>query len=447
MSPATGSLPNEPETPDQAIVVAVRRPDHTEAQVQDAMDEMEQLASTAGVRVIDRVVYRLRHPTAALLIGPGQADDLAARVTTANSRLILFDEELSPVQGRNLEEKAGVRVVDRTQVILDIFAQHAHTSEGRLQIELAQLEYARPRLRMLWSAFERQKGGIGLRGPGEQQLELDRRRIGRRIDALQDQLERVRQRRGELRRGRTRHGWAQICLVGYTNAGKSTLLNALTSARIATDDKLFATLDPTTRRIRLAPHRDALLTDTVGFIRRLPHRLVKAFQATLEEVAEADLLLHVVDTAHPQVEAQVDAVHATLHELEADAKPRVVALNKIDCPESRARAGGLHARLGRAVEVSARTGEGMEALRTEILDRLKDRREPVSLRVPLRESRLLALLHREGRIQSIRYTNTHALVRGLVPVWQVPLVADFLNPDPDSDPSSTAEEADPGETP
>jgi GTP-binding protein HflX len=429
----------------RALVVAVQRSTQTEAHVREDMEEMEQLASTAGVRVLDRVVYRLRRPTPATLIGRGQAEDLAERVQAAGAGLILFDEDLSPVQGRNLEERTQVRVVDRTQVILDIFAQHAHTREGRLQIELAQLEYARPRLRMLWSAFERQKGGIGLRGPGEQQLELDRRRIGRRIDALGEQLEQVRRRRAELRRGRTRHGWAQICLVGYTNAGKSTLLNALTSAGVPTDDKLFATLDPTTRRVRLAPRRDALLTDTVGFIRKLPHRLVEAFEATLEEVGEADLLLHVVDASHPQVEAQIEAVHSTLRELKADTKPRVVALNKTDREGGRERATALRARIGRAVDVSARTGDGIEALKAELLDALKDRRKPMSLRIPLRESRLLALLHQEGLVQSIRYTEAHALVRALVPVWQIPHVAGFEEPGPDSEP--TTGEAGPGEAP
>jgi len=431
----TGSTPTErtnPEEPDKAIVVAVQRSSHSETEVQDAMDEMEQLALTAGVQVLDRLRYRLRRSSAAILIGTGQAEELAARVAACGAQVVLFDEDLSPVQGRNLESSLGVRVVDRTQVILDIFAQHAQTSEGRLQIELAQLEYARPRLRMLWSAFERQKGGIGLRGPGEQQLELDRRRIERRIDALRDQLERVQKRRAELRRGRTRHGWAQICLVGYTNAGKSTLLNALTSARIQTDDKLFATLDPTTRRVQLAPHREALLTDTVGFIRKLPHRLVDAFKSTLEEVAEADLLLHVINAAHPQVDAQIEAVHATLHDLDAFHKPRIAVLNKTDQPAGRMRSGELSTRLGRAVAVSAHTGEGLDALRNEILDVLKDRREQVSLRIPLREGRLLALLHQEGHIQSIRYTETHALVQGLLPAWQLSRIDPFRDTDPDT---------------
>ena len=298
------------DAPERAWILATTLGNEPRAEVEDSIRELRALAETAQANVIGETLCRLRSLQPATYIGRGKAKEIALAVQEAGATLVIFDDDLSPAQGHNLEEILGVRVVDRTQLILDIFAQRALTLEGGLQIELAQLHYLIPRLRGLWTHLERQKGGIGLKGPGEKQLELDRRRIEQRIVRIQDQLQVVRQRRAELRRGRRRHGWALLTLVGYTNAGKSTLLNRLTDAGVLADDQLFATLDPTTRQLELPNHQPCLLTDTVGFIRKLPHHLVEAFKATLEEVNEADLLLHVIDASQPRVDEQIAAVMA-----------------------------------------------------------------------------------------------------------------------------------------
>ncbi len=398
-----------------AVLVAAQRPREPDWEVGDALDELAQLTESAGVAALDRRICRLRRTDPAYLIGRGQAAELAERARELGAATVIFDEDLSPAQGRNLEDLFGVRVVDRTQVILDIFARRARTSEGRLQIELAQLEYLRPRLRHRWTHFEQQKGGIGLKGPGERQLELDRRRLDLRLDRIRRELEQVRLRREELRRGRARHGWAQVALVGYTNAGKSTLLNRLSGARVYADDRLFATLDPTTRRIELPGRPPALLTDTVGFIRKLPHHLVDAFRATLEEVVESDLLVHVVDAAHPRVDAQIAAVQTVLAELGAAEKPVAHALNKTDRPEAAANARRLGETLPRAVPISAITGAGLDALCAEIADALKDRRTPMTVFLPLGEGALLAQIRREGRISDIRYAEDGVRIEARVP--------------------------------
>ena len=281
MSPMTTMHPTRPDAPERAWLIATTLGDQPRAEVEDSLRELRALAKTARAEVVGETLCRLRALQPATYIGRGKAEQIAGAIQDADVRLVIFDDDLTPAQGRMLEEILGVRVVDRTQLILDIFAQRALTLEGSLQIELAQLHYLIPRLRGLWTHLERQKGGIGLKGPGEKQLELDRRRIEHRIVRIQGQLQLVRQRRAELRRGRRRHGWALLTLVGYTNAGKSTLLNRLTDAGVLADDQLFATLDPTTRQLRLPNHQPCLLTDTVGFIRKLPHHLVEAFKATL----------------------------------------------------------------------------------------------------------------------------------------------------------------------
>ncbi len=413
------------DAPERALLVAVQKPRESVWEVRDALDELAQLSESAGVIALERQIFRQRAPNPAYFIGAGQAETLAERARALGPVTVIFDEDLSPVQGRNLEQLIAARVVDRTQVILDIFAQRAHTSEGRLQIELAQLEYLRPRLRRLWTHLERQKGGIGLKGPGEQQLELDRRRLDLRIDRIRGELERVRARRGERRRGRARHGWALVALVGYTNAGKSTLLNRLADARVYADDRLFATLDPTTRRIALPNRQPALLTDTVGFIRKLPHDLVDAFRATLEEVTQADLLVHVIDAAHPRVDAQIAAVRAVLNELGAGSKPMVHALNKCDLPAAAANALRLAAALPRSVAISATTGDGLDAFRAEVADALQDRRVPVTLRLPLGDGRRLAEIRRAGRVDALRYTEDGIHVEARVPPALAAALAEF----------------------
>lgn len=391
------------DEPERVLLVGVRLKDQRRELVEDSLEELSQLAVTAGAEVAGRVVCHQRSFHPATFIGRGKAREIADRVTTEQLDTLLFDDELAPAQGRNLGEITGSKVVDRTQLILDIFAQRARSRAGRLQIELAQLRYLLPRLRGMWTHLERQKGGIGLRGPGEKQLELDRRRVENRIGRIRDALEEVRLRRAEQRRGRRRHGWALLTLVGYTNAGKSTLLNHLTAAHVATDAQLFSTLDPTTRHIRLPNHQPALITDTVGFIRKLPHHLVESFKATLEEVIEADLLIHVIDAAHPRVEEQIRAVEVVLQELGADRTPRISVLNKIDLPPARAQVPRLAGLVERPVPLSALTGEGLNEFRDELADFLKSRTVRVQLCLPVTEGKLLAAIRSSGRVFSEQY--------------------------------------------
>ena len=394
---------SEPEE-ERAFLVGIQLRGRTMGDVGDSLDELHLLSETGGAVVTGRLVCRQPSVHPATYIGKGKAAEIAAQVAEQGITTVVFDDDLSAAQGRNLSEIIGCKIIDRTQLILDIFAQHARTKEGRLQIELAQLEYLLPRLRRMWTHLERQRGGIGLRGPGEQQLELDRRKIQDRIARISVALEDVRARRSEQRRGRRRHGWALITLVGYTNAGKSTRLNGLTGAEVEADDRLFATLDPTTRQIKLPNHQPALVTDTVGFIRKLPHHLVDSFRATLEEVNEADVLMHVIDASHPQVDQQIDAVHGVLRDLGAEDKPVIHVLNKMDLPAAELHARRLAERVGgRVVEISALTGKGLDQLRVEVADYLKSRNVRVHLRVPVSEGKLLAAIRSVSRTYAETY--------------------------------------------
>ena len=403
-----------PETAEKAWLVASTLGDQPRAEVEDSLRELRALAATARAETVGETLCRLRAIQPATFIGRGKAEQIAAAIHAAGAGLVIFDDDLSPAQGRALEDILGVRVVDRTQLILDIFAQRALTLEGGLQIELAQLHYLIPRLRGLWTHLERQKGGIGLKGPGEKQLELDRRRIEQRITRIRDQLQAVRQRRTELRRGRRRHGWALLTLVGYTNAGKSTLLNRLTNAGVLADDQLFATLDPTTRQLRLPNHQPCLLTDTVGFIRKLPHHLVEAFKATLEEVNEADLLLHVIDAAQPRVDEQIAAVEAVLRELGAQDKPVLAVFNKTDLERGRNQAIRLADRFRHSVAISAATGDGTATLCQAIADLLRDRVVHLRLQIPADEGRWVAALHANGKVLTQKVRGRHLQIEAVV---------------------------------
>ena len=328
---------------------------------------------------------------------------------------VIFDDELSPAKGRNLETLFARKVLDRTQLILDIFAQRARSREGRLQIELAQLQYLLPRLTRMWNHLSRQTGGIGTRGPGETQLEVDRRRVQERIARLDRELESVRKTRAVQREGRKRHQWPVASVVGYTNAGKSTLLNLLTGADVVAENRLFATLDPTTRSFTLPNKQRILLTDTVGFLRKLPHTLIESFKATLEEVHEADLLMHVVDLSHARVDEQMEAVDNVVKELDAFGKQTVIVFNKIDKLTNRELVDVYLERFPGSVAISARTGEGVASLVQTLQDALAVWRMRLCFRIPAKESALIAETHRVGHVLELRYDGEDAVIVAHVP--------------------------------
>ncbi|MFW6135271.1 MAG: GTPase HflX [Chloroflexota bacterium] len=391
----------------------------------ESLAELERLARTAGMVVVGYEIQQLMHPHPATFIGPGKAEEIAAKAAEKAANVVLFDDELSPRHQRELEEILGedVKVLDRTALILDIFAQHAHTREGSLQVELAQYEYRLPRLTRAWTHLARQAGGraggatgsVGVRGPGESQLETDRRMIRRRITQLKDELERVRAHRKRYRTRRRRAGMPTVALVGYTNAGKSTLLNALAHADVLVADQLFATLDPTTRRVELPGGGSTLFTDTVGFIQKLPTQLVAAFHATLEEISEADLLVHVMDITHPQMWRQARAVEETLETLRAARKPMISALNKIDLLPSADAIPSAVSQLPNPVAISALTGEGLPRLLTRIEEMLEAQMAEIDVLIPYDRGELVDLFHRRGLIQNEEHTEEGTHIAGLVP--------------------------------
>jgi GTP-binding protein HflX len=362
-------------------------------------------------------VQKLAAPCASTFIGKGKADQFAEHCREADVDTVIFDDELSPAQSRNLEKLFNCKVLDRTALILDIFAQRARTKEGKLQIELAQLQHLLPRLTRFWGHLSRQKGGIGMRGgEGETQLETDRRRVQDRIARITRELDVVRRQRSTQRQGRQRHNWALASIVGYTNAGKSTLLNTLTGAGVLAEDKLFATLDPTTRRLRLPTNQNVLLTDTVGFIRKLPHGLVEAFKATLEEVVQADLLLHIVDVSHAEAEDQIEAVNAVLKEIGADGKPTLMVFNKVDqLNGNQDKLARFMERHPRAVAISATTGEGVPSLLAELGSQLRPSREFMELAVPHEKSGVIARLHEVAQVVERSYKGQKARFKVRIP--------------------------------
>jgi GTP-binding protein HflX len=407
--------------PERVFLVGAELKSRNGADTRDSIAELGELAATAGGEVVGDGRQKLDAPTPATFIGKGKATEFAEFCRRHDVDTVIFDDDLSAAQSRTLEKIFNCKVLDRTSLILDIFARRARTREGKLQIELAQLQHLLPRLTRFWGHLSRQAGGIGMRGgEGESQLESDRRKVQERIDKIIRDLDAVRRRRATQRAGRKRSHWPLASIVGYTNAGKSTLLNALTGADVLVKDILFATLDPTTRRLRLPTNQNVLLTDTVGFIRKLPHGLVEAFKATLEEVVQADLLLHVVDISHPQAEEQIEAVNAVLAEIGAGEKPTVMVLNKMDLLNSHGTeaGGGLNRLLERyphAVAISATTGEGIPALLAEIGTQLRPKREFLELRVPHERSAVIARLHQVGQVISRSYRGPAARFKVRLP--------------------------------
>jgi len=382
---------------EKAFLAALRLPKQRRVEVDESLDELSRLAESAGARVVGRLTQERKAPSASLYFGKGKVEEIKTLSRREHADLMISDDALSPIQERNLGGSLGLRVIDRTALILDIFAQRARTMEGKLQVELAQLSYMLPRLVGQWKHLERLGGGIGTRGPGETQIESDRRMIRHRIRKITEELKRVRVHRRLLRDRRKASGVPVVALVGYTNAGKTTLLNRLTGASRAAADQLFVTLDPTARLVSSSPHTSFVLTDTVGFIRKLPHQLVAAFKATLEELAEADVLLHVVDASHPALDDQVAAVEQLLGELELTERPTIVVLNKADRLDADTALASLVEHF-RGVAVSALTGEGIELLLARVDEALRPGVERATLRIPYGDGPAVALCYERGRV-------------------------------------------------
>ncbi len=386
------SLSKKSET---AILVAVERRGIGLLDAEESLRELASLAATADIVVAASVVQAIKKPHPRTLIGSGKIEEIREMVQSLGATVVLFDDELTPVQQRNLEQLFCVKVVDRTQLILDIFARRATSQEGKLQVELAQLQYLMPRLTRQWSHLSRQQGGVGTRGPGETQLEVDRRRARERIAMLRRRLKQVSRTRALHRSKRAAVPYPIVSLVGYTNAGKSTLMNRLTDAGVLVENKLFATLDPTVRMLRLPEGGEALLVDTVGFIHKLPHDFVDAFKSTLEEVSASCLLLHVVDGSHPRAEEHLAVVDGVLEELGAGDTPRITVFNKADRVSDENRLPRVE---GPVAEISALTGEGVERLVRQIGTVLASQQEKLLVSIPIGRPDLLAALHRGGRV-------------------------------------------------
>ncbi len=400
---------------ERAVLVGLEAGRSRRWHVEDHLAELTQLASTAGARVVDTLVQKLTAPCAAYYIGRGKAEELRALCAREAVDLVIFDDELSPAQVKNLQDITGRRVIDRTELIMDIFAQRARSREGKIQVELAQLRYMLPRLTRAWTHLSRQEGGIGTRGPGEQQLEIDRRRIRKKIDHLNDKLTKIKMERGTQGKQRRRKEIPVVTIVGYTNAGKSTLMNAVTRAGVLVENRLFATLDPTTRVLALSKGRKILLTDTVGFIRKLPHHLIESFTATLDGVVSADMLIHVVDISHDQVEEQMESACGVLKEIGAGDKPVIVAFNKIDMlkDESRLRRYGRNFPL--YVAVSALKGKGIDGLLSLIEAELSARLVSCRLVMPQGAAALISRIYEEGNVLARTYRGNSVIIEAELP--------------------------------
>lgn len=404
---------------------------------EEHLEELALLVKTYGTDRVDQCACPVRKCDASTYIGKGKLEELVTLARAHDVDCIVFDDEITPAQQRNLEKAFGRRVMDRTEVILGVFAQRAQTREARLQIELAKIKYEAPRLKRLWTHLSRQQGTSGaggggayLKGEGEKQIEIDRRILKRKIEQLEREIEEVKTHRDTQRTARLRSGIPVFAIIGYTNAGKSTLLNALTDAGVLVEDKLFATLDTTTRKWVLPNHQEVLLIDTVGFIRKLPHLLVAAFKSTLEEAIEADILLHLVDVSHPMAEEQVAATHEVLKELHASDKPMITVFNKIDRLENSAPLHRLRMQYPKNVAISALTHEGFEELQERMVQALQDQRRILDLRIPQRDYGLVGAIMREGKVLKQEYDGNDVVLRVDVPTSLVYRLIPYLLPSP-----------------
>ncbi|WP_242987427.1 GTPase HflX [Anaerobacterium chartisolvens] len=392
---------------------------------QRSLEELEELANTAGVRVVHKILQKRPSADSAFYIGSGMAESINVMRQAINANMVIFDDALSGAQVRNLENTTGVKVIDRTVLILDIFAQRARSREGKLQVELAQLKYRLPRLTGLGTVLSRLGGGIGTRGPGEKKLETDRRHIGRRMRSIERELKEIGKRREMLRESRKKDAHSTIALVGYTNAGKSTLMNKLCDAQVFAEDKLFATLDPTVRRLKLEDGREAMLIDTVGFIRKLPHELVEAFKSTLEEAVYADALIHVIDISSSEAEVQISVVNELLDSLGAMNKPVIEVLNKADLADGKERPPISGFKAG-ALEVSALTGQGIDKLKENISRIFPKEQTEIKILAPYSEGWILPFVHENGRVVAQKYEENGILINAIIKTSNVNKIREYL---------------------
>lgn len=408
-------IKEKPKQVERAVLVGVYKAAAQREESESLLNELSSLVDTLEIPVLDSLLVRVQEPNPRYFVGSGKAEEIFARARELEADVIVFDNGLSPAQQRNWEAMTGLAVIDREEVILDIFAQRAQTKEARLQVDLARMEYSLPRLTRAWRHLSRQGGGLGGKGEGETQLETDRRLIRTQIDRLKEDLELVRLRRATQRKQRERLPLPNAAIVGYTNVGKSALLKKLTGADVLVANKLFATLDTMTRRVDLPSGQGLLLTDTVGFVRNLPHRLIEAFKATLEEAVLSDFLIHVLDASHPRVYDFHQTTIRVLGELGADAKRMITVLNKVDLVTNESTLHTLRLHFPDGIFVSVRTGEGLKELRHRMADMLVDRVSKVELALPLDRTDLLSLLHRTSNVLSVGYENSQVNVIASVP--------------------------------
>lgn len=411
----------------RALLLGIQQPDMSRQETEYLLDELAELTTNLDIPVVDRIIVKLRKPSPPYLLGKGKREEIIELTQEKNIDVIIFDEELTPAQQRNWEREAKICVIDRQEVIIDIFSERAQTKEAVLQVALARMEYSLPRLTRAWTHLSRQRGGMtGARGQGETQLEADRRIVNDRIAAVKRELKEVIQHRQVQRAKRLRKPVPTVSIVGYTNAGKSSLLNALTDSKALAEDKLFATLDPTTRRLDLDESQHVLLTDTVGFVRRLPHRLVEAFKATLEEAVVADLLIHLVDISSSESDSHIKTTEAVLSEIGANKNPSLIVFNKIDRLENSDKQERLALLYPKAIFVSAKTGEGLDRLKSRISESLNAKLRPTKLLIPHNRYDVVSQLHACGGLKSSKSEEDGVHIEGLFPASMQGVIEPYL---------------------